>query len=219
MEAITIVSGLPRSGTSMMMRMLHAGGIDVVADHLRQADEDNPKGYFEFERVKHIKDDRSWLADARGRVVKMVSMLLYDLPGDTNYRIVFMRRAMNEILASQKVMLERMGKGGDFDIEEMAALFSKHLAEIEAWLTEQKNMQILFVNYRDVLDAPQPTANAINSFLGGSLNVPAMIEVVDASLYRQRGDALNNIEGKEATPSGSSDEDRIREQLQALGYM
>ena len=110
-EFMAIVSGLPRSGTSMMMQMLEAGGMEVLTDGIRQANEDNPRGYYEFERVKQIKEDPGWLEEAQGKVVKMVSMLLFDLPAGYRYRIVFMRREMREILTSQRVMLERLGQG------------------------------------------------------------------------------------------------------------
>src|SRR5574337_153211 len=102
-DVITIVSGLPRSGTSMMMQMLHRGGIPAVTDEIRSADEDNPKGYYEFEPVKKTKEDASWLARAGGKVVKMVYRLLYDLPGDYAYHVVFMRRNLREVIASQNV--------------------------------------------------------------------------------------------------------------------
>src|SRR5262245_12295550 len=112
-DAITIVSGLPRSGTSMMMSMLEAGGLGALTDGIRAADEDNPKGYYEFERVKKIKQDTAWLADAKGRVVKMISQLLLDLPAAYQYRIIFMRRNIDEILASQKQMMVRRGTAKD----------------------------------------------------------------------------------------------------------
>ncbi|HYH50718.1 MAG TPA: sulfotransferase family protein, partial [Acidimicrobiia bacterium] len=108
-DEIGIVSGLPRCGTSMMMAMLAAGGLPLLVDNVREADEDNPRGYYEFEAVKHMKEDTSWLADAGGKVVKMVSALLTDLPGGHPYRVVFMERNMAEILASQRTMLSRQG--------------------------------------------------------------------------------------------------------------
>ena len=106
-SVITIVSGLPRSGTSMMMRMLEAGGMEVVTDNIRKANGDNPHGYFEFEKVKKIKEDSSWLDETFGKVFKMVSMLLYELPSDKNYKIIFMKRNMKEIMASQRIMLKK----------------------------------------------------------------------------------------------------------------
>lgn len=187
MEYITIVSGLPRSGTSMMMRMLHAGGMEVLVDNTRKADDDNPRGYFEFEKVKAIKEDASWLEHASGKAVKMVSQLLYDLPADREYRIVFMKRKMREVLASQRKMLENTGQDGDPAGEgKMSLLFQKHLAMVESWLKKQSNIRVLYVSYNDVIEGPLQEAQRINGFLAGILNVAQMIEVVEPELYRQR---------------------------------
>ncbi len=186
-NVITIVSGLPRSGTSMMMKMLEAGGIPVLVDNIRQADEDNPNGYYEFELVKKVKDDRSWLDDAGGKVVKMVSMLLKDLPAGQTYKIVFMRRKMEEILASQKQMLVRNNKPTDtISDEKMAALFEKHLKEIFAWLEKQSHMHVLYVNYNDMVANPLPYIAQINDFLGKGLDTDKMAGVIDKKLYRQK---------------------------------
>ena len=185
-EVITIVSGLPRSGTSMMMHMLEAGGLPVLTDNVRQADDDNPKGYYEFERVKAIQHDTSWLPDAAGRVVKMISALLRHLPPEYRYRIIFMRRDMSEILASQRQMLMRRGEPTTDEDAKMAALFDKHLREVDTWITRQSNIRILYVSYHDVLDTPARQAALVNEVLGGGLNVGAMIDVVDQALHRQR---------------------------------
>lgn len=183
---ITIVSGLPRSGTSMMMKMLAAGGVEPLTDNLRTADEDNPKGYFEFERVKQIEDDKSWLEDARGRVVKLISALLRHLPATYKYKIIFMRRAMPEILASQRQMLIRRGEPADaVSDEKMAAMFEKHVAQVEAWLAAQPNIDVLYVSYNEVLNDSRSHAERINHFLGGALQVDEMVSVVDRTLYRQ----------------------------------
>ncbi|HSF25200.1 MAG TPA: sulfotransferase [Blastocatellia bacterium] len=186
-ETVTIVSGLPRSGTSMMMKMLAAGGLEPLTDNLRVADEDNPKGYFEFERVKQIERDRAWLEDARGRVVKLISALLKHLPAGYNYKVIFMRRAMPEILASQRQMLIRRGERADaVSDEKMAAMFEKHVAQVESWLAAQANIETIYVSYNEVVNDPRPHAERINGFLGGSLNVDAMTEVTDRTLYRQK---------------------------------
>jgi len=191
-DIINIVSGLPRSGTSMMMRMLEAGGIEPLTDHIRTADEDNPRGYYEFERVKQIKEDHSWLDDAVGKVVKMVSMLLLDLPADRRYRIVFMRREMKEILASQRKMEERNGKkvkkGEEAEKEDrmMADLFRKHLVKVHRFLERSDNIDLLYVRYNDVLNDPKPISEQVNQFFGGILDVEKMVEVVEPALYRQR---------------------------------
>jgi hypothetical protein len=188
-QAITIVSGLPRSGTSMMMKMLEAGGMTVMSDGLRQADEDNPRGYYEFERVKQLDkaDDKTWLKDAEGKVVKIISQLLQDLPADHNYKVVFMRRRMSEILASQKKMLERRGEPTDsISDNELAGLFETHLSKIDSWLKEQPNFEVLYITYHEVIAKPAPFAEKINNFLGGSLSTGKMAAAVDASLHRNR---------------------------------
>jgi hypothetical protein len=186
-EFVTIVSGLPRCGTSMMMRMLEAGGMELLVDNIRKPDEDNPKGYYEFEVVKKIREDASWLEGAAGKVFKMVSMLLYDLPADRNYRVIFMRRDLEEMLASQRKMLERNGKSVEnYDNGEMGRLYAAHLIDIEKWLGEQKNMEVLYVNYNDTIHDPEETALGVNRFLGNMLDVSEMLKMVDGSLYRQR---------------------------------
>lgn len=186
-DAIIIVSGLPRSGTSMMMKMLEAGGVPVLVDNIRKADEDNPRGYYEFERVKQLETDKEWLEDARGKVVKMVSALLVHLPGDYSYKIIFMRRKMEEILASQKKMLIRQSKPtNDVSDERMAELYAQHLKEVNDWLEKQSNFDVLFISYNDVLSDAVGNANRVNEFLDNSLDVENMVHVVDKALYRQR---------------------------------
>ncbi len=184
---ITIVSGLPRSGTSMMMRMLEAGGMPVLTDQLRTADEDNPEGYYEFERVKQIEHDQAWLEEAQGRAVKMIAALLKHLPAHYDYRIVFMRRSIQEVLASQKLMLIRRGEAIDtVPDERMAELFAGHLVQIEAWLKGQPNILALHVDYGEVLSDPVAQARRVSQFLDTTLDVENMASVVDSSLYRQR---------------------------------
>lgn len=187
-EAVVVVSGLPRSGTSMLMSMLDAGGIPPITDNIRTADEDNPKGYYEFERVKALdKGDTAWVADAQGKTVKVISALLKYLPVDYEYRVIYIRRNMSEILASQRKMLVRRGEDPDkVDDEQMTALFEKHVSQVEDWLREQPNMQVLFVHYSDILADPENEARRINDFLGGDLQVERMAEAVDPDLYRNR---------------------------------
>jgi len=185
--AVVVVSGLPRSGTSMMMRAIHAGGIEILTDHLRAADEDNPKGYFEFEPVKKTKEDACWLNDAVGKAVKMVYRLLYDLPDSYAYRVVFMQRDLAEVLASQKKMLKRSGKAGSLlGDDRMAELFEAELDKCGKWLREQPHFSVLYVNYREMIQNPSAACRRVNDFLGGGLDVAAMAATVDASLYRNR---------------------------------
>jgi hypothetical protein len=186
-NTVVVVSGLPRSGTSMMMKMLEAGGLEPITDHIRTADDDNPKGYYEFERVKKLPEDTAWLEDARGRVVKIISRLLLHLPPAYTYKVVFMRRKMEEILASQTQMLIRRGKPTDtVSDDKMAALFNKHLLDVEAWVKTQPNMDILYVSYNEILENPSEYIARVNQFLGGALNVDKMSAVVDHALHRQR---------------------------------
>ena len=188
-QKITVVSGLPRSGTSMMMKMLQAGGLGIMMDGLREADEDNPKGYYELEKVKALDktEDKSWLNQAEGKAIKVISQLLRELPGDFKYRVIFMRRKMDEILASQKKMLQRRGEPTDrISDAELATLFEKHLLQTETWLKNQPNFEVLYVTYHEVIDQPETYAEQINTFLGGGLDTDKMIEVVDSSLHRNR---------------------------------
>ncbi|MFC2046458.1 sulfotransferase [Chloroflexota bacterium] len=184
---VTIVSGLPRSGTSMMMRMLEAGGMDALTDEIRTADEDNPRGYYEFEPVKQIAHDPSWLDAARGRVVKMVAALLVHLPAGYAYRIVFMRRSIEQVLTSQREMLARRGEPTDtVSDERMTGLFRRHVQRIESWLDEQPGVEVLYVSYEDVLSDSPGQAQRVNGFFGMALDEEKMAEVVEPALYRHR---------------------------------
>lgn len=186
-EEVIVVSGLPRSGTSMMMQMLEAGGVAVLTDRVRGADEDNLKGYYEFERVKALPQDTAWLEEAEGKAVKIVSELLRRLPADHSYRVIFMRRDLREVLASQGQMLVRRGgaSSGVGD-DRMAEVFRKHLREVEAWLAGQPNVTVFYADYNGILKEPVKWAEEIGRFLGGRLDVKRMAGVVDEVLYRQR---------------------------------
>lgn len=187
-EPVIVVSGLPRSGTSMMMAMLEAGGLDLVVDGQRAADVDNPKGYYEFERVKRLdKGDRSWLGPARGRAVKVISALLEHIPPEYEYRVLFMTRDFDEVIASQAKMLHHRGeKTAELDDDEVKALLSQHVAQVLAMLANKPNCQLLKVYHRDVLAKPQEQAERIARFLNLPLDVESMAEVVNPNLYRNR---------------------------------
>ena len=187
-QFITIVSGLPRSGTSMMMKMVDAGGIPPLTDELRAADEDNPKGYYEFERVKQMdKGDTAWVPEARGKAVKVISALLKYLPTTEQYRVIFIRRNIDEILASQRKMLIHRGEDPDKqDDAQMKLLFEKHVRSVEEWLASRPNVRTLYVHYSDMLGTPRPQIERVNAFLGGKLDTARMGEVVDPALYRNR---------------------------------
>lgn len=185
---IVVISGLPRSGTSMMMKMLEAGGLSAMTDSLRVADADNPKGYYEFERVKQLdKGDTTWVPEARGKVIKVISALLKYLPSNEKYKVIFIRRNMPEILASQRKMLINRGEDPDkMDDAQMAMLFEKHVQQVEQWLKDQPNFETLYVHYSDILSDPVTQAQRIGDFLGGRLDTEKMVEVVDPELYRNR---------------------------------
>jgi len=184
---ITIVSGLPRSGTSMMMKVLEAGGMEIFTDNERTADEDNPKGYYELEEVKALKEgDDSWVKNAPGKAVKVISSLLEFLPSDYKYKIVFMRREIAEILASQKQMLIRRGENSDGDDQKMAEMFQEHLKRVRVWLANQPNMKVLYVDYNELMADPDLKIKAVAEFLGLSENLDAMLSVPDKKLYRQK---------------------------------
>lgn len=222
-KTVYIVTGLPRSGTSMMMKMLLVGGMEVVSDNVRQADEDNPEGYYELESVKNVKEDTSWLADAEGKVVKMVSMLLYDLPFDHEYKVVFMRREMAEILASQKAMLARKGEEPKQNDGEMGELYERHLQEILEWLARQTNISFMEIDYNQIMNDPLSEINKLNSFLGGLLSSDKMAEIVNTDFYRQRREEAGEKEKKEGQVEDSSinedEQSQIEAQLKSLGYM
>ena len=187
---VNIVSGLPRSGTSLLMKMIEAGGISPLKDDIREPDTDNPKGYYEYERVKKMPEgDTDWLHLAEGRVVKVISALLPCLPDSYTYRIVFMERDLTEILASQKKMLTRQGKSsGDICDDELSRLFASHLIETNDWLYENRNhILLLKISYNKLLNDKTSNITVINKFLGGGLDTEAMASVIDTSLYRNRG--------------------------------
>ena len=184
---ITIVSGLPRSGTSLMMQMLDAGGLPVLSDGERQADSDNPKGYLEWERIKQLPKDPSVIAEAEGKVVKVISQLILLLPSDHEYRIVFMQRPLPEVLKSQDEMLRRRGNSdSNSDTSAIEEAFQRHLIEVNRWLAGKGNVQVSRVHYHRVLREPKAVAEEIAAFLQVALDIEAMVGQVDGSLYRNR---------------------------------
>ena len=185
-EIITVVSGLPRSGTSMMMQMLRAGGLTCLTDELREADISNPKGYFEFEKVKGLRADNSWLPEAKGKVIKIISHLLACLPPELNYKIIFMERDLDEVLASQRKMLVNQGQGEEnLSDERLGQIFAQQLRQVRKMLADRQ-ISTLFLGYKDVLEDPVEVSTQLQAFLGNNLDQQAMREVVDRNLYRQR---------------------------------
>ena len=184
---ITIVAGLPRSGTSLMMQMLAAGGMPVLSDGERRADVDNPRGYLEWERIKQLPQDPACIAEAEGKVVKVISRLLLSLPPDHEYRVIFMQRPLPEVLASQETMLAHRGtaKPGT-DNSAIASAFEKHLREVYAWLESNPRVKTLRVPYHEVLRDPVDISRKITEFLEMNLNQDAMTRQADPTLYRNR---------------------------------
>lgn len=214
-DMITVVSGLPRSGTSMMMQMLEAGGMPVATDNIRKADDDNPRGYYEFEKVKKIKEDSSWLKDCQGKAFKMVSELLYHLPEDRRYKVIFITREIKEMLSSQRVMLQRSGQiSSKVSDEEMAGKFEKRLRNVESWLAGQPNIDVLHVKYNDIIQEPLRYSRSVNRFLGGYLNEERMAQIVKESLYRQRRQPT--VQDKDYS---EDEEEEVKKRLEDLGYL
>ena len=187
-EPIIVVSGVPRSGTSMTMKMLDAGGIPLITDKVRLPDEDNPKGYFELESVKSLgeQDDKSWLAEARGKAIKVISHLLRELPDHYAYKVIFMNRRIQEVIRSQNKMLIRRGEELSGDDQNVNALFEQHLRLIQPWLRKQQNFSVLDLHYSDVVHDPLRGAAQIAGFLKTDLDQRRMASVVDPGLYRNR---------------------------------
>jgi len=190
-EPIIIVSGLPRSGTSMLMRMLEAGGLSVMTDELREADADNPKGYFEYERVKDLEKetDKSYLRQGRGKVLKVISFLIKDLPDNNDYRVIFMRRDLTEVLASQNKMIDRLGTvDTTAEDEAMKEAYRNDIVRTRLMCKKRANFELIEIHYRATVEDPVGTARKVNQFLEGRLDETAMLDAVDASLYRNRAE-------------------------------
>lgn len=186
-SVITIVSGLPRSGTSMMMKMLLEGGISVLTDSVRGSDEFNPEGYFEFEPVKKLRQgDYFWMDLAIGKAVKVISYLLKYLPQQYSYQIIFMERSLDEILLSQQKMLEGFGKRSLINDEEMKHIFSIHVQNIKRWMDSQPNIRYLLVNYNKLLLCPDEELLIVKDFLSCELDIHKMKEVIKPTLYRSK---------------------------------
>jgi hypothetical protein len=171
--------------------MLDAGGVPAITDNIRAADHDNPFGYYEFEPVKQLSKDASWLDTACNKAVKIIYRLLYDLPRQHSYKVIFMRRKLEEIVASQKAMLRRQNKeGGALGDQQLAYAFRSDLQKLDLWISGQAHFLLLYLNYDDVLYDSKLTVSEIEQFLGYKLDTEAMIKVINRSLHRQRvGDA------------------------------
>lgn len=171
----------------MMMRILEAGGMPVLTDDLREADQDNPRGYYEFEPVKALEHDASWVKGARGRAVKVIYKLVYDLPRGIPYRILFLQRDLAEVVASQEKMLERRGQPtGQVPPEMVMQMFQSEVLAFRKWVSGQRDMEILYVDYAGLIARPKEGMQAVADFLGSDLDLAAMVRVADPALYRNR---------------------------------
>ena len=185
---VILVSGLPRSGSSMMMRMLEAGGVPILTDGVRKPDEDNPNGYYEFERAKRLNDDLSWVGDARGKAVKLLYCpVIYRLPAAYQYKVIFMRRDLGEVVASQFAMLRRKGVNDvPDDPTRIVTAYQAELEKVTRWLAAQSNVETVYIDYNQTLADGPETCATVKRFLGIDLHEIRMEAVIARSLYRQR---------------------------------
>jgi len=185
-NSVTIVTGLPRSGTSMMMQMLHKGGLEILSDEKRKADENNPKGYYEYADVMRLHVNNDWLGDGVNKCVKVIAQLIQNLPDDYDYRIIFMQRDMSEVLASQNTMLNRLNSTQQAEDDTLKKAYNVQLNQLDRWLAKKNNIEVLYVDYKKVIKDPQTTAEALNKFNNNTMNVSAMCTAVDSTLYREK---------------------------------
>ncbi len=186
-KPIIVVSGLPRAGTSLLMQMLYAGGMEIVTDRERPPDENNPRGYFEYEAVKNLARDNSFMVKAQGKAIKIISHLLVYLPKHFTYHILFMRRNLDEIIISQNKMLKNLpGLKEESNADQIKRGFLQHLQEIHFWLQKQNNIRFLYLDYSSIIGQPQTEAARIVDFLKYPLAIQKMSAVVEPSLYRSR---------------------------------
>jgi hypothetical protein len=186
-----IVSGPPRSGTSMVMQMLTAAGIETISDGRREQDHDNPRGYFEHQKVLGLAQDSTILADSAGKGVKIIHVLLKHIPPIQPIAVLFLHRDLDEVLASQAAMLERLGRPKpSLPEEQMRDALSKQIAVAREVLKGRLEAVVLDLQHRELVTDPESTADQIARFLephlGKTLNIQAMANCVDPSLYRQR---------------------------------
>lgn len=183
---ITIVSGLPRSGTSMMMQMLEAGGMELFTDKHRKADESNPLGYYEHEAVKRIARDKRWVSLSEGKAVKVIAQLMKHLPSNYHYKVIFMERDLDEVVNSQQKMLARTGKIPKNTMPyNLRSNFEGTLETVKKWQAEQGNMEVFIANYDEILEQPFTKVMEINDFLQGQLALEKMVQVVNPTLRRE----------------------------------
>lgn len=185
---ITIVTGLPRTGTSMMMQMLDAGGVEILTDKVRTPDDNNPKGYYEYEKTKKMMTDSKWIGEAQGKAVKIIAPLLFNLSPKYEYKIIFMKRDMAEVLRSQQIMIGKKSQADAYPIV-LAEAFKKHVEKAEALIERMPNTEVLYVDYTAAIEKPRDVAETIAEFLGEDLDIEKMVKAVDEKLYRNKANA------------------------------
>ena len=184
---ITIVSGLPRSGTSLMMQMLEKGGMDILTDHVRKADAHNEKGYYEYEKVKSIRKENAWMKEADGKAVKIITQLLPYISPDYEYTVLYIIRPMEEILRSQKCMREHLPDAGKSVAREvLEQSYSRQVQRVQHWMENHPKIRTLYVYYPELMNHPLEKAEEIRSFLGVGLDTEAMASAVDVGLWHQK---------------------------------
>ena len=188
---IIVVSGLPRSGTSLMMQMLQAAGIPVLIDDHRPPDESNPKGYFEFEPVKSLAEDASWLPLAKGKAVKIISHLLPYLPEHFQYKIIFMNRDLKEIIRSQNKMLDRFGKAkGELSEAKLAERYALHLHQIHQWLKQRPDITFADISFNHLIQSPEKEWPKVQRLLNLTVSPRQVLRVIEPELYRSKNNQL-----------------------------
>ena len=182
---ITVVSGLPRSGTSLMMQILRAGGMEILTDNKRSADENNSKGYYEYEKVKSLIKDNTWLSEAEGKAVKIIVQLLHFLPNQHEYKIIFMERDIDEVVLSQNKMIDKLnGKQTTIPHELLKKTFLTQVEKVKTLLA--KNANLVYVDYHNLLNSRDEEIDRINTELDLGLNVKQACQVIDKTLYRTK---------------------------------
>jgi len=182
-DQIVVVSGLPRSGTSLMMQMLQKGGLQTLTDHERKADQSNPKGYFEYQPVKSLHKDNSWLHEAKNKSVKVVAPLLKFLSPEYRYKVIFMKRDLTEVIKSQQKMI---GKNPDILPFNLFEAYNKQLNQVEIWKNKEPGVELIYLDYKEVLEHPGQVADKLSAFIGSKLNKSEMLTCVDKTLYRNK---------------------------------
>ncbi|WP_347374167.1 alkaline phosphatase family protein [Aequorivita sp. Q41] len=184
-DQIVLVSGLPRSGTSLMMQMLDKGGINTLTDGKRAADESNPKGYYEYEAVMALHKDNSWMEKAQNKSLKVVAPLLKHINPEFRYKIIFMKRDLDEVIKSQQKMI---GKRTDTLPISLLNAYQEQLNHIEVWKEREPGVELVYIDYKEVLESPNKMLDKIEAFIGLPLNKVAMGRCIDKSLYRNKSE-------------------------------